>query len=95
MPRREAVCEKEAMKPELSKGIPDADYYEVPEKIEVFSWSPAPPSTPNAKSTQVHLHFGAQPGPVFVVRFKGPGTLDRLIAALEEHRADVWGPKHA
>lgn len=78
---------------EHSKGIPEADYYEVPERIDVFSWSPDPAGTANVKSTQVHLHFGAEPGPIFVIRFKGPATLDALMDGLAQHRADVWGPR--
>jgi hypothetical protein len=86
----ESPRESESPK-DISKGIPDADYMEVPESIDVYSWSPAPPGTKNAKCTQVHLHFGAPPGPVFFVRFKSPRTLDKIIAALQEHRKDVWG----
>lgn len=75
---------------EFSKGIPEADYYEVPESIDVYSWSPAPPGSRDVRSTQVHLHFGKAPGPIFVIRFKSPRTLDKLIAALQDHRKDVW-----
>lgn len=79
------------MSKELSTGIPEADYFEVPEEVNVYSWSTDPPGTKDAKSTQVHVHFGAPPGPVFLVRFKGPGTLGRLIDALIVHHLDVWG----
>lgn len=67
----------------------NADYYEVPEDIDVYSWSPdeVPGRSP---ATQVHLHFGTPPGPVFVVRFKSPRGLTVLIDALIEHRKDVW-----
>lgn len=75
----------------FSKHIPDADYFEMPESVDVFSWSPSPPGTKDAKSTQVHLQFGAPPGPIFVIRFKSPRTLDKLIAALQEHRENVFG----
>ncbi len=75
---------------DLSKAIPEAHYLEVPERVDVFSWTPEPPGTPDAKSTQVHLHCGSPPGPVFVMRFKGPRTLDQIIAALIKHRIDVW-----
>lgn len=73
-----------------SKAIDNADLIEVPESTDVFSWSPSPPGTANAKCTQVHLHFKTSIGTMFV-RFKGPGSLDALIEALQEHRANVWG----
>lgn len=73
-------------------GIPEVDYFEArPEGLHIYSWSPSPPGAPDAKSTQVHLHIPTGVA-TFVVRFKGPGTLDRLIAALQAHRADVFGP---
>ena len=68
-----------------------ADYYEVPEEIHVYSWCPTPDGT--GPATQVHLHFGKAPGPVFVIRFKGPNGLDTIIDALTEHREDVWGKR--
>lgn len=74
-----------------SAAVENVEYFEVPDNVAVYSWSPAPPGTPNAKSTQVHAHFGSPPGIVMVVRFKGPATLDALIAALREHRENVWG----
>jgi hypothetical protein len=65
------------------------DYYEgAPESIEIFSWCPTP--EPTVPATQVHLHFPIA-GAKVIFRFKGPGTLDRLIAALIDHRKDVWG----
>ncbi len=76
-----------------SKAINKAGYVEMPEEISVFSWSPEPPGTPNAKVTQVHMHMGLAIGPVLLVRFKGPGTLDGFIDALIEHRTAVWGKK--
>ncbi len=69
------------------------DYYEGKiESIEVFSWCPTP--EPTVPATQVHLHFPIANAKV-VFRFKGPGTLDRLIAALEDHRRDVFGPRES
>jgi hypothetical protein len=72
------------------------DFYDGdPEGFDIGSWSPTPQADvdagkPQAPSTQVHLV--ARVGPVTMLwRFKGPGTLDRLIAALQKHRADVWG----
>ena len=73
-----------------SSGFPEADYYEVPEEINVYSWVDGPAGT-KAKPCQVHLHFGKAPGPVFVIRFKGPKGLDHLLKTLLAHRIDVWG----
>lgn len=74
----------------------DADWYEArPEGMDLFSWSPSPPGHPNPEPcTQVHVHFPVLEGRVrFVVRFKGPDTLDRWIDALIKHREDVWGKR--
>jgi hypothetical protein len=71
----------------------EAAYYEVPEEIHVYSFSPEPSGTKDAKLTQVHLHFGKAPGPVFLVRFKGPDTLDEIIDALTLHREAVFGKR--
>jgi hypothetical protein len=65
------------------------DFYEgQPEGFDIYSWCPAP--TPTVPATQVHMHVPTSLG-TMLVRFKGPGTLDRLIAALIKHRVDVWG----
>lgn len=77
--------------PDVTKRWPNADYYEGEPHFDIFSWSPSPPGTPNAKSTQVHLHGVTSIGR-FLFRFKGTGTIDALIAALIKHREDVWGP---
>ena len=69
----------------------DADYYEVPEEINVRTWYPTPDASGPPK--QVHLHFGKSPGPIFAVRFKGPRGLDRMIDALISHREEVWGKR--
>ncbi len=74
-----------------SKAIDNANLIEIPDVFHVFSWSPSPPGTENAKCTQVHLHFGTSVGTLFM-RFKGPNTIDDLIDALQKHRRDVWGP---
>lgn len=74
--------------------LKDMDLYDGrPEGYDVFSWSPEPASTPNAKVTQVHLHQPVAGLGRIVTRFKGPGTLDRLIDALIEHREHVWGKR--
>lgn len=68
----------------------DAHFYDGrPEGFDVYSWSPGPPGGTDP-ATQVHLH-GLFDGGRIVWRFKGTDTLDRLIAALVEHRKFVWG----
>ena len=74
------------------------DFYDAsPMGFDVGSWSPTPQAEvdtgkPQAKSSQVHL--STLIGPVTCCwRFKGPGTLDRLIDALVKHREDVWGKR--
>jgi len=72
------------------------DFYDGdPEGFHIGSWSPTPQTevdagAKQAPSTQVHLTIPTALGKM-VMRFKGPGTLDRLIAALMKHRVDVWG----
>ena len=79
--------------PSRTTAWPNADYYEAaPDGFDVFSWSPEPVGTANAKVTQVHLHGVASFGRV-VWRFKSPRTLDGLIDALVKHREDVWGKR--
>ena len=69
------------------------DYYEGKvDGFEVFSWCPTP--QPTVPPTQVHLHIPLAGGKI-VFRFKGPDTLDRLIAALQDHRKDVSEAWHA
>ncbi len=58
------------------------------EGINVFSWCPTP--TPIVPPTQVHVHIEVGDDMAFVLRFKGPATLDAIIAALQKHREDVW-----
>ncbi len=77
--------------PDITKGFRDAQYYEAPPEVHVYSWSPAPAGTPGAKATQVHLHVGTPPGNVFVVRLKSARATNELIAALIDQRAHVWG----
>lgn len=69
----------------------DVDYYEVPEGgFSIYSWCPK--ADGSGPVTQVHLHLNASFGKV-MVRFKGPDTLDGVIAALIKHRQDVWGER--
>jgi len=78
--------------------ISEADLYDGdPAGFDIYSWSPTPQADvaagkPQAPSTQVHLYISLPPpfGRA-MFRFKGPGTLDRLIAGLIKHRCDVWG----
>jgi hypothetical protein len=69
--------------------LPPPTYYEGnPEGFHIYSWCPTP--EPTVPPTQVHMHIPVA-GTTIVFRFKGPGTLDKLIAALQGHRKDVWG----
>jgi len=66
-----------------------------PDGFEIYSWSPTPQADvdagkPQAPSTMVHMYFTVPLGRC-MYRFKGTGSLDRLIAALIKHRVDVWG----
>lgn len=61
--------------------------------FDIYSWCPTP--EPTVPPTQVHLHLTlGDELPRLVIRFKGPGTLDKLIAALQDHRDDVFGAKN-
>lgn len=72
------------------------DYYEaLTNGLKVYSFSPTPQADvdagkPQAPCTQVHMHIPTGFGTI-VMRFKGTGTIDDLIAALQKHREDVWG----
>lgn len=76
-----------------SKAVNNANLIEVPEELSVFSWGADPPGTVGMKCTQVHMHFKVPTIGTLMVRFKGPRTIDGLIAALQEHRENVWGKK--
>lgn len=56
--------------------------------IDIGSWAPQEGEGP----TQVHLFIATSDGG-FVVRFKSPVTLDKVIDALVVHRAEVFGPR--
>ena len=56
-------------RPALTVRVEDADVYECGPDMNVFSWSPSPPGTANAKCTQVHLVVGSA-APRMLVRFK-------------------------
>jgi hypothetical protein len=66
-----------------------ADYYEAGPGVHVYSWCPTPDGS--GPATQVHLHIGTPPGPVMVIRLKSALVTDEVVAALQEHRALVWG----
>ncbi len=78
--------------------ISQVDLYDGdPDGFDIYSWSPTPQAEvsagkPQAPSTQVHMYISL-PAPFgrAMFRFKGTGTLDRLIAGLIKHRVDVWG----
>ena len=77
------------------------ELYDADPELHVSSWSPTPQADvdagkPQAPSTQVHLSFTLGGLGKMYFRFKKPGSLDRLIAALIKHRLDVFGkPMHA
>lgn len=60
------------------------------EEVEVIEWCP---NQEGKNPTQVWmlLRVKGNPDVPIVVRFKGPGTLDALIAALSSHRIGVFG----
>ena len=62
------------------------DLFLLPEAgLEIVTWSPAL----NGKSVpgeQVHVMFHVKEGMQFVVRLKSRAAVDRLIAALVDHR---------
>lgn len=74
----------------------DFDYYEAsPEGFHIASWSPSAPEVKDGDAlpcTQVHMYIPLGFGTIYT-RFKGPGTLDRLIDALVENREFVWGKR--
>lgn len=74
--------------------VEPGDYFEAQPQVAVGSWTPAPQGA-GGKPTQVHMRIGTSPGPFFLVRFKGPETLDAVVDALLEHREHVWGPRRS
>lgn len=59
-----------------------AEFHELPD-------GQGPPS-------QVHMTINVRGIPIpLVMRFKGPDTLDSIVAALVKHRNNVWPPKGA
>ena len=70
-------------------GIPYSEmgeFYLIPEaRLEVVTWTPALNGR-RAVGEQVHLTFEGSEGAQFVVRLKSRAAVDRLIAALIDHR---------
>lgn len=65
-----------------------AVFFEV-EEINVHEWHPTPDGS--GPPEQVHMEIVAKgfPSPL-LMRFKGPGSIGRLILALRKHRDAVW-----
>ena len=61
------------------------------EEIGVFEYHPLPDG--KGKPTEVHmlLHIEGLDDIPLLMRFKGPDTLDRIVAALVKHRVNVFG----
>jgi hypothetical protein len=66
-------------------------FYDGSPEIVVANWCPTP--EPTVPPTQVHLIVPGADGARLCIRFKTAAAIDRLIATLAEHRADVWGPR--
>lgn len=82
----------------MSKGNKDlgstVSYYDVT-GMEVASWSPGAAGE-DVPPTQVHLLIPVgDTGVTLVVRLKSRAACDSLIAALIDHRDDVFGKKDA
>ncbi|MFI5299222.1 MAG: hypothetical protein ACHREM_14085 [Polyangiales bacterium] len=56
---------------------------------DVYSWSPGAAGA-GVKSTQVHLVLPVVDDVSVVLKLKSPRALDELVAALLQHRKDVW-----
>ncbi len=70
---------------------PQFNQYIVPinlDAIEFWQWT----AEDEEKPSQLHVMLSASPAHVtFVLRFKGPGTLDEIIWQLQQHRREIWG----
>lgn len=59
------------------------------EGVHVYDWSPLPAG--QGAATQVHLVFDVQGSPApLILRLKTARVVDELVAALSEHRRNVW-----
>ena len=76
-------------------GIPYSelgDLFVLPEsQLEIVTWTPALHGK-SVSGEQVHLMFRVKEGLQFVVRLKSRAAVDRVIAALIDHRdTALWG----
>jgi hypothetical protein len=67
--------------------------YVTARSINIVSWCPTP--QPTVPPTQVHMLISVADDVTIVMRFKGPATLDTVIAALQSHRREVWDEQPA
>ena len=77
-------------------GIPYSeigDLFVLPElQLEIVTWTPALHGK-SVPGEQVHLMFQIKEGMQLVVRLKTRAAVDRVIAALVDHRDTAWwGP---
>jgi hypothetical protein len=60
--------------------------------VNVAEWHELPDG--QGPPSQVHMTITVRNIPFpLVMRFKGPETLDKIVAALVKHRNNVWPPK--
>jgi len=73
----------------MPKTIEDKPMYPLPiEAIHIAEWCPNPD---RINPTQVHLIIELEDTDfTMTLRFKGTGTLDKIIYQLIEHRRNVW-----
>jgi len=65
-------------------------FFEI-EDITIAEWCPTPDGT--GPPEQVHMAFRVKGFPhAFVMRFKSPRTIGRVINNLRKHRDNVWPP---
>lgn len=73
----------------MPKSFEDKELFFLPlEQLNIVQWSPGPKGDP---VTQVHFIIEIE-GADFAVglRFKGPGTMGKIIEAMIRHRREVW-----
>ena len=80
------------------RGIPYSelgDLFFLPEsELEIVTWTPALHGR-SVPGEQVHLMFHVKEGLQFVVRLKSRAAVDRVIAALVDHRDTAYWGKQA
>ena len=62
------------------------------EEYDVASWCPTPDGSGPPEQVHVLFRIKGHPTPL-VMRLKTQEATDTLIAALQRHRRDVWGPE--